>query len=136
VSSSSVGRFTLAILDVRTRRLATVTDTLYFTPPPGSPFAFDFNDGCGQPWTTRSGGSVIEGLFQQPQHLFFVEEGTPATLWLLPIDLSAPPRRLAELAGDPGSCHAPLTSPNGRRVGFAENGAGGTTTQITLSSEE
>lgn len=134
VSSSGDGRFTLAILDVRTRRLATVTDNLYFTPPIGSPFAFD--DGCGQPWTTRNSGSVIEGLFQQPQHLFFVEAGTPATLWLLPIDLSAPPRRLADLAGDPVSCHAPLASPDGRRLGFAENGADGTTTRITLSSQD
>lgn len=133
VSSSGAGQSTLAILDVRTRRLATVTDSLYFTTPLGVPFAF--NDGCGQPWTTRNGGSILEGLFQHPQHLFFVEEGTPAALWLLPIDLSVPPRRLAELAGDPASCHAPLTSPDGRRVGFAENSAGGTTTQITLSSE-
>jgi hypothetical protein len=134
--SSGTGQITLAILDVRTRRLATVTDNLYFTPPPGgSPFVFNANDGCGQPWTTRNGGTLLDGLFQQPQHLFFVEQGTPATLWLLPIDLSAPPRRLAKLAGDPASCHAPLSSPDGRRVGFAEDGAGGTTTQITLSSK-
>ena len=78
---------------------------------------------------------MLEGAFQHPQRLFFVEQGTPATLWLLPIDLSAPPRRLAELTSGPASCHAPLTSPDGRRVGFAENGADGTTTQITLSSE-
>lgn len=134
VSSSGAGPFTLAILDVRTRRLATVTDNLFFTPPP-SPLAFNISDGCGQPWTTRNGGTVLEGAFQHPQQLFFVEQGTPATLWLLPIDLSAPPRRLAELTSGPASCHAPLTSPDGRRVGFAENGADGTTTQITLSSE-
>jgi hypothetical protein len=90
---------------------------------------------AGQPWATRNGGGALDGLFQQPQQLFFVEEGTPATLWLLPIDLSAPPRRLAELAGDPGSCHAPVASPDGRRVGFAQNSADGTATQITLSSE-
>jgi hypothetical protein len=132
VSSSGKGRSTLAILDVRTRRLATVTDSLYFSQAPGAPFSF--NDGCGQPWTTRNGGTVPEGLIQRPQHLFFVEEGTPAILWLLPIDLSAPPRRLAELAGDPAACHAPLTSPDGLRIGFAENGADGTTTRITLSS--
>ncbi|HEU4733791.1 MAG TPA: hypothetical protein VFT22_38125 [Kofleriaceae bacterium] len=134
VSASGAGRFTLALLDVRTRRLATVTDSLYFTPL-GSPFAFNFNDGCGQPWTTRNAGSVIEGFFQQPQHLFFVEQGTPAALWLLPVDLSAPPRRLAELAGDPASCHAPFTSPDKGRVGFAENSADGKAVKITLSSE-
>jgi hypothetical protein len=133
VSPSAADRFTLAILDVQTRRLATVTDSLYFTLPRGVPFAFA--DGCGQPWTTRSGGNVIEGLFQQPQQLFFVEEGTPATMWLLPIDLSAPPRRLAELTGDPALCHTPLASPDGRRLGFTENSVDGTTTRITLSSE-
>jgi hypothetical protein len=132
VLSSGAGAFTLALLDVSSRRLATVTDRLYFTPPPG---AFDFGDGCGQPWTTRNAGTLLEGFFQQPRHLFFVEQGTPATLWMTPIDLSAPPRRLAQLAGDPASCHAPLTSPDGRRIGFAENGADGTTTRITLSSE-
>jgi hypothetical protein len=132
VSSTSPGRFTLAILDVRTRRLATVTDNLYFTGQPGGPFSFD--DHCGQPWTTRNGGTVPEGLFQQPQQLFFVEQGTPATLWLLPIDLSAPPRRLAPL-GSPALCHSPLASPDGRRVGFAEDSADGTTARITLSSD-
>lgn len=131
VSSTGTGSSTLAILDLRTRRVATVTDSVYFSHPPGSPFAFD--DGCGQPWTTRSSGSVVEGLIQDPHQLFFVEQGTPATLWVLPIDLSAPPRRLAELTGDPAGCHAPLASPDGRRLGFAENGADGATTRITLS---
>ena len=43
-----------------------------------------------------------------------------ATLWIVPIDLSAPPRRLATLA-DPTRCHAPLTSPGGGRIGFVED---------------
>jgi hypothetical protein len=128
VSSTGANQFTLSILDVRTRRVATLTDNLFFT---GSPFA---NDRCGQPWTTRSAGSVIEGVFEQPQQLFFVEQGATATLWVLPIDLSAPPRRLAAL-GDPVLCHAPLVSPDGRRVGFAEDSADGATTKITLSSD-
>jgi hypothetical protein len=109
---------------------------LFFTPPPRGGFASD--DGCGQPWTTRHAGSILEGLFQQARHLFFVEQGAqgePATLWLLPIDLSAPPRRLAELTGSEASCHVPLTSPDGSRVGFAEDAPDGTTTRITLSSE-
>jgi hypothetical protein len=136
VLSSGADTFTLALLDVRSRRLATVTDNLYFTPPPGPPGAFAFTDGCGQPWTTRHAGSMLEGFFQQPQRLFFVENSKAATLWMVPLDMSAPPRRLAELAGDPATCHAPLTSPDGCCVGFAENGADGTTTRITLSSEE
>jgi hypothetical protein len=133
VSSPSAGQFSLAILDVRTRRLATVTDGLFFTVPAGAPLSF--SDTCGQPWTTRVGGTVIEGLFQGPRQLFFVEEGMPETLWLLPIDLSGPPRRLAQLTGNPIMCHTPLASPDGRRVGFAEDSADGTTTQITLSTD-
>ncbi len=111
--------FSLAFLDVKSRKLATVTDKLYFTPRRGLPF-FVF-DNCGQPWTTRHGGRVVEGLAQTPQQLYFVEQGSPATLWLLPSDLSAPPRRLAELAGNPASCHTPLVSPSGTRVGFVED---------------
>jgi hypothetical protein len=116
-------KFTLQVLDARSRRLATITDKLYFSPRRGFPF-FLF-DNCGQPWTTRHSGRVVEGLSQTPQHLFFVEEGLPATIWLLPVDLSAPPRRLAQLLGNPASCHTPLASPSGGRVGFAEDGAAG-----------
>ena len=136
VQSTEIGPRSLAILDVRTRRLATVTDSLFFVPPRGLPFSL--NDTCGQPWTTRNAGGVVEGLLQAPQQLFFVElgvEGRPATIWVLPIDLSAPPRRLAELTGAPTACHAPLASPDGRRIGFAENGVNGQTTRITLSAD-
>jgi hypothetical protein len=132
VISGEAGASSLAILDVRTRRLATVTDNLFVVAPRGSPFSFD--DTCGQPWTTRSAGSVVEGLLEQPQLLYFVELGEPASLWLVPIDLSAPPRRLAELTAAPAACHAPLASPDGSRVGFAETGPG-QTTRITLSAE-
>lgn len=130
VSSTSADRFTLAVLDVRTRRLATVTDDLLFTGSPNVPFSAD--DHCGQPWTTRNAGTVIEGLFEPPQQLFFVEQTPSIALWVVPVDLSAPPRRLAEL-GNPILSHAPLVSPDGRRIGFAEDGADGTTTKITLS---
>jgi hypothetical protein len=132
VMTSELGQRSLAILDVRTRRLATVTDNLFFTPPLGLPFAL--TDTCAQPWTTRNAGGIVEGLLQHPQHLFFVEQGAPAALWVLPIDLSAPPRRLAELTGAPSACHAPLVSPDGRRIGFAENGPN-QTTRITLTAE-
>lgn len=122
-------RFTLQLLDVRSRRLATITDHLYFTPRRGLPF-FLF-DNCGQPWTTRHSGRVVEGLIQEPQHFYFVEEGTPATLWLVPLDLASPPRRLAQLAGNPASCHTPFSSSSGNRVGFSEDGAAGVTRVTT-----
>jgi hypothetical protein len=129
LSAGDAGHTTLAVLDVRTRRLATVTDDVFGTTGPDT--GFDFDDGCGQPWTTRTGGAVFEGLSQDPRYLFFVELGQAPSLWLLPIDLSAPPRRLATLA-DPARCHAPLASPDGGRVGFAEDGADGGA-RVTLS---
>ncbi|HET9624873.1 MAG TPA: hypothetical protein VFP84_26075 [Kofleriaceae bacterium] len=134
VSAMDSGGFSLALLDARTRRLARVTDGLFFTQPAGSPFSFA--DTCGQPWTTRSAGAnQLEGLLQQPGQLYFVERGNPATMWLVPIDLAAPPRKLGDLAGDPASCHAPLASPDGQRFGFAENTADGTATRVVLSSD-
>lgn len=129
--SKDSARFTLAFLDVRTRRLATVTEKLSFSPRRGIPF-FAF-DNCGQPWTTRHSGRVVEGLSQQPQQLYFVEEGTPATMWLVPVDLSSPPRRLGELAGNPASCHTPFASPSGGRFGFSED-LTGQTTRVHLSA--
>jgi hypothetical protein len=133
VQSTDGVRLTLAFLDTRTRRLATLTDDLYFTPPRGP---FQTTDGCGQPWTARHGGSVIEGLTQPaPQDLFFVERSKVPAVWMVPIDLSSPPRRLAELAGDPSLCHAPLASSDGRHIGFAESSQGGTTARITVTVE-
>lgn len=135
VRSQGTGK-SLHILDVRSRQLASVTDRLFFVPPRGGqPFAFD--DGCGQPWTARHAGVVVEAFLQQPHQLFFVElgleAGLPAQLYVLPLDLSAPPRRLATLSRPPASCHAPLASPDGRHLGFAENGTDGTV-RITLST--
>lgn len=131
VQSTDGVQFTLAFLDVRTRRLATLTDDLYFTPPRGP---FQTTDGCGQPWTARHGGSVIEGLTQPAPHdLFFVERSPVPAVWVVPIDLSSPPRRLAELGGDPSLCHAPLASSDGGHIGFAENTQDGTTTRITVT---
>jgi hypothetical protein len=128
--SKDSARFTLAFLDVRTRRLATVTDRLSFSPRRGVPFFFF--DNCSQPWTTRHGGRVVEGLVQPPQQLYFVEEGTPATMWLVPVNLSSPPRRLGELSGNPASCHTPFGSPSGARFGFSED-LTGQTTRVQLS---
>lgn len=122
-------KFTLLLLDVKSRRLAMITDNLYFSPRRGFPF-FLF-DNCGQPWTTRHSGRVVEGLIQEPQHFYFVEQGTPATLWLIPLDLSSAPRRLANLLGNPASCHTPFSSPSGNRVGFSEDGAAGVTRVTT-----
>lgn len=120
IVSSSSSRRTLRVLDVQTRRLATLTDDLHFTPLP-FPVPFVATDSCGMPWTTRHGSSVSDGAQQHPDAMYFVELGQPAALWVVPVDLSAPPRRLAELPRGASSCHTPLASPDGTRFGFAED---------------
>jgi hypothetical protein len=130
--STDGGSFTLRVLDLRTRRLATLSDRLYHAPRLDHPFA---HDDCGQAWTARRAGAVGEGLLQDGRHLFFVEPQTetgPATMWVVPVDLSAPPRRVADLAGHPVGCHAPLASPDGARLAFAEDGFDGQT-RITIA---
>jgi hypothetical protein len=132
IQSPAADQFALSVLDLRTRRLARVTDRLRFTPHGNLPFIVD--DDCGQPWTTRHGGGALESFGQVPHHIFFAEQagdGAPAALWLAPVDLSAPPRRLGTLAGTPARCHAPLTSGDGSRVGYAEDGVDGGPMRIT-----
>jgi hypothetical protein len=107
---------TLTVLDLATRRLVTLTDRVYRAPRVGLPFAFD---DCGLPWVTRSAGPPVLQLAQEGRHFYFVEWPTEAgvtdqTLWILPADLSAPPRRLAAM--HPIYCHAPMASPGGEVV--------------------
>jgi hypothetical protein len=65
----------------------------------------------------------------------FVERSKVPSVWVVPIDLSSPPRRLAELTGDPSLCHAPLASSDGHHIGFTETSQGGTTARITVTVE-
>ncbi len=127
------GQVTLVVLDVRTRRLVTLTDRLHHAPHRDFPLGYD---DCGQAFATRHAGAAIEGLIQDGSHFFFVEEARAAedkaSLWLLPVDLSAPPRKLAELS-HPVHCNAPLSSPDGTRVGFAEDGFDGASTRFVFA---
>lgn len=136
VSTSDDVAFSLRVVDVKSRRLATLSDRLHFTLPPGAdPFAFG---DCSMPWVTQHATGIGEGLVEDARHLFFVEEPAgadePAALWIVPIDLSAPPRRLATLP-DPESCRPPLTSPSGRRLGFLEVDPPSGGVKVTIGTE-
>jgi hypothetical protein len=128
--SADGATLSLLVVDLRTRRLAQLTDHLYLTPRLAV-------DDCGQPATTRHTAGSFDGLIQDGGHLFFVEkpadDGGSAALWILPVDLSAAPRRLATFS-DPTRCHAPLTSPSRERVGFFEDDPDTGTVRITVAT--
>jgi hypothetical protein len=131
VTATEPGAYTLTVLDLATRRLAMLTDRLDYAPHDQAPFAFD---DCGQPWITRVAGWPSESLGQNGRYLFFVEQATaadPGSLWLLPVDLSAAPRRLATLS-HPVYCNAPLATADGSRVAFLEDGIDGTA-KVTMA---
>lgn len=113
----------LLALDVRTHRLALLSERAHVTARAG--------DDCGQPGATRHGGGRLDGLIQDATQLYFVEEGEPATLYVLPIDLSAPPRRLATVTDADAACRPPLSSPDGARLGFLEDTVDGARVTLT-----
>ena len=124
VSRGPGDHFRHAIFDLRTRRLASTSERLYFTPHPEQPLAAD---DCGEPWVMRSAGGVGDGFTQDARWLHFAETtetGGELSLWVVPIDLSAPPRRLA--TSPPEHCHAPLASPEGGLIAVALDGAAST----------
>jgi len=126
VSSRGGGDASLSVLDLATRRVAALTDRLYFAPHVQAPFAWD---DCGQPRMTRSAGGPLEVLVQDSRWLFFVEVAPPggsSSLWVVPIDLSQPPRRLRD-GFHPAYCHAPLSSPDGSLIVVDVDGIDGTT---------
>jgi hypothetical protein len=78
---------------------------------------------------TRTAGAPLEGLVQDAPWVFFVEQPrgeAGSSLWVVPIDLSAPPRRLLE-GFHPTYCHAPLSSRNGEVLVVDIDGYDGTT---------
>jgi hypothetical protein len=114
VQSPGVTEHTLHVFDLATRRLATLSRTTYFAPHRPEPL---LADDCGQPWAMRSAGSLAEQYLQSARWLWFLEyppaSGERYPLWVLPLDLSAPPRRLGGIDPNPVYCHAPLASPDG-----------------------
>ncbi len=131
VSRGPGDHFRHAIFDLRTRRLASTSERLYFTPHPEQPLAAD---DCGEPWVMRSAGGVGDGFTQDARWLHFAETtetGGELSLWVVPIDLSTPPRRLA--TSPPERCHAPLASPEGELIGVALDDEGGATTRVLVA---
>ena len=114
VQSPGVTEHTLHVFDLATRRLVTLSRSAYFAPHRPEPLRAD---DCGQPWSMRSAGSPSEQHLQSARWFWFLEyppaSGEPYPLWVLPLDLSAPPRRLGGVGPNPVYCHAPLASPDG-----------------------
>lgn len=117
VSSNDTGSRTfLDVWNVREGRVARVTDQLVFNPPANGPFTADTS--CSAPGFLRSLGAP-EASASQPGRFIhftsFVPSAQPKIhVFVMPSDLSSPPRRIAEL--DPDQCSPPLISPNGRRL--------------------
>ncbi len=117
VSSNASGSLTyLDIWNVEQRKVVRVTDNLFFNPPFMLPFTAD--ETCSAPGFLRSLGPPSTSAAQPGRWLHFTEFVPAAQpkirVHVLPADLSAPPRLIAEL--DPDQCSPPLVSPSGRRV--------------------
>ncbi|MEW5741308.1 MAG: hypothetical protein AB1938_20465 [Myxococcota bacterium] len=115
-STEAGGEAWLTAYNAQTRRLARLTDALYFSPPFGKPFTAA--ESCGVPGLARAAGAPAESLGQQAGLLHFTEFVAAATpslrLFVMPVDLSAPPRLVAELP--PDACAPPLASRSSRRL--------------------
>lgn len=117
VSSNDTGSRTfLDVWNVKEGRVARVTDQLVFNPPFNAPFTADTS--CGAPGFLRSLGPSLASASQPGRFIHFttsVPGPQPKRhVFVMPSDLSAPPRRIAEL--DPDQCSPPLISPSGRRL--------------------
>ncbi|MDP3499678.1 MAG: hypothetical protein Q8S33_05075 [Myxococcales bacterium] len=117
VSSNETGSRTfLDLWNVKEGKVARVTDELFFNPPFNAPFTADTQ--CGAPGFLRSLGPPSASASQPGRVIHFttfVAGVQPKVqVFVVPADLSSPPRRLAEL--EPDQCSPPLVSPSGRRV--------------------
>lgn len=121
----------LWLFDLPTRRLVRLSDRLCYAPHVGHPY--DFDD-CGVPRPMRSGGVPADLHRQDARLAFFLERPVGAAIlhsvWVVPLDLSTPPRRLG--ATMPVSCNSPLASPYGRLVSLDVGGFDGTFSEITV----
>jgi hypothetical protein len=117
VSSNDTGsRVFLDVWNVREGRVARLTDSLFFNPPFNAPFSADTQ--CAAPGVLRSLGPPAASASQPGRFIHFsvfVPAAQPKLhVFVLPSDLSAPPRRIAEL--EPDQCSPPLVSPSGQRL--------------------
>lgn len=113
-SSPSGGEVWLTAWHVPTGRLVRLTDSLFFNPPFEAPAAAAAR--CEAPGFVRVAGAPIESALQDSAWLHFTEFVPAAApkqrLFVMPVDLSAPPRLLAEVPS--GQCGTPLRAPGGR----------------------
>jgi hypothetical protein len=129
VQTFAVETHRLWLFDYPTRRLVRLSDRAYHAPHVGSPYA---HDDCGTPRPMRSGGHPGDLLRQDARLAFFLEQpagGENAhSIWVVPLDLSGPPRRLGEAL--PTYCRSPMASPDGALVLVEVEGIGDTTSVI------
>lgn len=117
VSSNETGSLTyLDVWNVKEGKVARVSDQLNFNPPFNAPFTADTQ--CAVPGFLRSLGPTAASASQPGRFIHFTTfvpaEQPKLQVFVMPSDLSSPPRRLAELA--PDQCSPPLVSPGGERV--------------------
>jgi len=117
--------------------VARVTDQLFFNPPFNAPFTADTQ--CSAPGFLRSLGPPAASASQPGRFIHFTSFGPAAQpklhVFVVPSDLSAPPRRIAEL--EPDQCAPPLVSPSGRRLWLPVRTNGGVRVVLaTLSGGE
>jgi hypothetical protein len=117
VSSNATGsQAFLDVWNVKTGRVARVSDQLFHNPPFNAPFTADTQ--CAAPGFLRSLGPAAASAAQPGRWIHFTNFVPAAQskiqIFVMPADLSAPPRRIAEL--DPDQCSPPLVSPSGRRL--------------------
>jgi hypothetical protein len=128
--SSTGGARTLVIVNTATGRRVRVTDSLFFNPP----FAMNFfaDEACAAPGFVRSVGPPVQSGLEPASALHFTEFVPAASptvrLFTLPLDLSGPPRLLAELP--PDQCAPPLLARDGSRWWVPVRGSLGVTRAV------
>ncbi|MDX2009812.1 MAG: hypothetical protein SFW67_06470 [Myxococcaceae bacterium] len=124
------GERSLVIFNTATGRRVRVTDSLFFNPPFGAAFFAD--EACAAPGFVRSVGPPVQSGLQATSALHFTEF-VPAVnptvrLFTVPLDLSGPPRLLAEVP--PDQCAPPLAARDGSRWWVPVRGFAGVTRAV------
>lgn len=113
-TSESGGEVWLTAWHVPSGRLVRLTDALFYNEPYRAPAAVAAR--CDAPGFVRSAGAPVESTLQDAAWLHFTEFVPAAQprqrLFVVPVDLSASPRLLADVPS--GECGTPLRAPGGR----------------------
>jgi hypothetical protein len=130
VRTRAVEDHSLDVLSLERRALVTVSDRLFFAPHL-DPLQFD---DIGQPWVARPAGFAHEQGLVDASTFFFAEQPRALgkwTVWVAPLDLSAPPRKLLE--DHYAYVHAPRVSEDGR-VAIGVDGWNGVSLEVVTAS--